>query len=111
MFNAWHPAGLAGLVAINVLSVSVILVVPFLLAGAIFPLTLIGAGRKDRGATASAVGRLYAVNTAGAILGSVLAGFVMVPWIGSRGTLLAITLLMAILAVACALATRRRRLV
>src|SRR5262249_59014672 len=45
-----------------------------------------------------AVGRLYAVNTAGAIVGTVLAGFVLVPALGVHATLqagLVVNLLLA----------------
>lgn len=87
-----------------------ILAVPFLFAGTIFPLTLTGARNASPGATARAVGMLYAVNTVGAIFGAVIAGFVIVPWLGSHATLMCVTLLMAILSVGCALASGSRKL-
>jgi len=49
---------------------------------------------------ASAVGRAYGWNTAGAVLGAVCAGMVMVPWLQLRGTLwLAVSLNLAAAAV------------
>ena len=54
--------------------------------GAAFPLGLaLGA---SSGAAAATAARLYAVNTTGAIFGSLLAGFALIPAIGLRGTLL-----------------------
>lgn len=111
LFNSWHPAGLAGVVTINTVAVFALLAVPFLLAGTIFPLTLTGAGRSNTGSTSRFVGLLYAVNTTGAILGAVIAGFVIVPWIGSHATLLGVTMLMAALAVGCAMASGNRRVI
>jgi spermidine synthase len=53
--------------------------------GASFPLALAAAatGREDSGRL---VGRLYAANTLGAIVGALSAGFFLVPWIGSQAT-------------------------
>ena len=55
--------------------------------GAVFPLGL-ALGVPSGLAAAAAAARLYAVNTTGAILGSLLAGFALIPAIGLRGTLL-----------------------
>ena len=54
--------------------------------GAAFPLGL--ALAVQRGRAAADASQLYALNTAGAILGSLLAGFVLIPATGLRGTLL-----------------------
>ncbi len=71
---------------------ALILLLPAIALGATLPLateiysrTLIGLGRS--------VGRVYAVNTLGSILGSLAAGFVLIPTIGMQPTL---TLLIAI---------------
>jgi spermidine synthase len=53
--------------------------------GASFPLALAAA---SEGATADAgrtVGRVYAANTLGAIVGSLITGLVLIPWIGTKG--------------------------
>jgi spermidine synthase len=55
--------------------------------GLVFPVALHLAAR-DSSAIGAAVGRLYAVNTAGAIAGAVLAGFVFVPIFGVRTSLI-----------------------
>ncbi|MBF6991134.1 fused MFS/spermidine synthase [Cupriavidus sp. IK-TO18] len=52
-------------------------------------------------------GRLYAANTAGAIAGTLLAGFVLIPWLGITGSALAAATLNGLAAVAAlALASR-----
>lgn len=62
---------------------SVLIVLPVtLIYGAIFPLAsrLVARGAPN---TASAIGRLYGYNTIGGILGSIVAGFVLIPAIGT----------------------------
>ncbi len=54
--------------------------------GLVFPVALHLAAR-DPSAIGAAVGRLYAVNTAGAIVGAVLAGFVLIPFFGVQTSL------------------------
>ncbi len=56
------------------------LALPVTLLGMIFPWLL------ARHATTAGTGRLYAVNTAGAVSGALVAGFVLLPWIGSTRT-------------------------
>jgi len=57
--------------------------------GASFPLAL-AAARDDRGADSNpdagrTVGRVFAANTLVAIVGSLITGLVLVPWIGTKG--------------------------
>lgn len=64
---------------------------PTLLMGATFPLV----ARVVAGATSRvgfAVGRIYALNTVGAVAGSLLAGFVVLPRLGIQGAILAFAL-------------------
>jgi len=75
----------------------VMLVVPTTLMGLTFPLLLQRAARYAH--VGRWVGRLTAVNTLGAVLGSLLTGYVILPWLGSQRSLLAIALVFA----ACAL--------
>lgn len=58
---------------------------PAFLMGLGFPLLIRAAGIDPR---SSAVGRIYAANTAGGVLGSFMAGFVLLPTIGLRSTVL-----------------------
>jgi spermidine synthase len=67
----------SALLGVEFLVVIGITLVPTFLMGAIFPLVtrLIGQGMEDPGA---ATGKAYAINTLGTIVGSFLAGFVMI---------------------------------
>ena len=66
-------------------------------AGYQFPLlvALLGHGRRD---VARHVGVLYAFNTGGAVLGSLLGGFILLPRIGALGTWRLVTAALALLA-------------
>ena len=61
------------------------MIVPTMAMGATFPLVvrLLGTAHPAE----RAVGSSYAVNTWGAILGAALTGFVLIPWLGFRGSL------------------------
>ncbi|CAN0577828.1 unnamed protein product, partial [Laminaria digitata] len=78
------------------------IVVPTLAMGVIFPLvcTLMRRGLQSSG---GAVGGAYAANTFGNITGAALAGFVLIPSLGMRGTIV----LSAVLSVALAIAYLR----
>jgi len=74
------------LVAGQFVLAGLIMLAPALLMGAVFPVVVELVGGPARGAGAQ-VGRAYAANTAGAVLGAVLGGFVLVPTVGIAGTL------------------------
>jgi len=63
------------------LSAAVILFPPAFLMGGAFPFAA-AAYRRGLGDLGARVGRLYAVNTVGAVLGSLVAGFVLAPLVG-----------------------------
>lgn len=68
-------------------AITAALVVPTAVClGLAFPLALAVAGLHG-GAAPARVGLVYAVNTAGAVAGSLLAGFVVIPSVGLQGTL------------------------
>jgi spermidine synthase len=78
----WSLTGLQYLMAVG------LMIVPTLAMGAAFPVVarLLGpAPGAER-----AVGDAYAVNTWGAIAGAALTGFVLIPWLGFRGSLVAL---------------------
>jgi spermidine synthase len=89
------PDAVVGALAVSlspafVLSVQVALavgamLVPTLLIGAAFPCAVQVAVRGGE-RVARDVGRLYAVNTLGAILGTIVAGFGLIPWLGAQNT-------------------------
>jgi spermidine synthase len=70
------------------------LFIPTTLMGLTFPLLLQRATRYRH--VGRWVGRLTAVNTLGAVLGSLLTGYVFLPWLGSQRTLLAIAVCFAL---------------
>ena len=72
------------------------LLVPTTLMGLTFPLLLQRVARYAH--VGRWVGRLTAVNTLGAVLGALLTGYVILPWLGSQRALLAIALCFALAA-------------
>ncbi|MEX5728344.1 hypothetical protein Ga0609869_001697 [Rhodovulum iodosum] len=89
-----HP-----LAAITVLS-SLVFFLPSLFAGVPAPVLAVAAMR-GRTQSERALGAMYAAGAAGAIGGTLLAGFVFVPWLGSVATLGVIAAVYAIAALLC----------
>jgi spermidine synthase len=77
----------AGLLALQILSATLLILVPAYLMGMVMPLVLVWASADQTRAVAR-VGRSYAVNTIGAIAGAFMAGFVLIPKTSTRFTLL-----------------------
>jgi spermidine synthase len=77
----WFQAGRFALAAS-------VMLVPTALLGATFPLA-VRCWRMGASEAARPVGKLYAANTLGAIAGSVAAGFLLIPHVGLRQTLIA----------------------
>jgi len=69
----------------------VVMLLPTVAMGTTYPLIIEAVGRRD--VLGSWAGRLYSVNTAGAIVGSLLAGFVLIPSVGVKGCLIAAAVL------------------
>lgn len=82
-------ATLAGVVASQVAGVSLALVPLTLTLGAVFPIGL-ALARRANASLPSAVGRLYALNTLGAIAGALIVGFGLLPGTGLRRSLVAL---------------------
>ncbi len=92
----WHAGGSWFLLlALRFVGTALVLALPTILMGATFPVLLGGIARNP-GELGIRTGRFYAINTAGAVAGALAAGFVLVPWIGLRATLIAAVLLNAI---------------
>ena len=89
----------AAVVRGEVLLVASTILVPTLAMGAMFPL-VVALVHRDVAASGAAVGLAYAANTWGNILGSFVAGFVLVPLLGMRGTIIASACLSAAVAAA-----------
>jgi len=79
----------ASLLLLQVLISFLVMAVPAAFFGLMFPMLIkiysLAGGRN--GKSSSAVGRVYASNTAGCIAGSLLAGFVLVSLLGLEGTI------------------------
>ncbi|HET6975807.1 MAG TPA: fused MFS/spermidine synthase [Pyrinomonadaceae bacterium] len=76
-----------GLLALQILSATLLILAPAVLMGMVMPLVLVWAGSESRKAVAR-VGRSYAINTIGAIAGAFLTGFILIPKASTRFTLL-----------------------
>ena len=77
----------AGLLALQILPATLLILVPACLMGMVMPLVLVWASADEKRAVAR-VGRTYAVNTIGAIAGAFITGFLLIPKTSTRFTLL-----------------------
>ncbi|MCC6671560.1 MAG: fused MFS/spermidine synthase [Planctomycetes bacterium] len=92
-------------VAQNLLSTSLLLLPPTVLLGALLPLA-VKAATRSLARSGHDAGLVYAWNTVGAIGGSLLAGFVLVPRLGTQRALLLVVAGNALLALAVGLRLR-----
>ncbi len=83
--------------------VALVVFLPSFLEGASFPVVIRALTGRARD-TGADVGRAYAFNTTGAIVGSFAAGFVLMPWLGLQNSILAILTLNLVMALALAIA-------
>ncbi|HKN83376.1 MAG TPA: fused MFS/spermidine synthase [Pyrinomonadaceae bacterium] len=83
----FQPSSWLGLLALQILCATLLILVPAVLMGTVMPLVLVWAG-SDQGSAVGRVGRSYTVNTIGAIAGAFIAGFVLIPKTSTRFTLL-----------------------
>jgi spermidine synthase len=97
-----------GMTATKLLLSSLVLLPAAVLFGATFPVVVKLAPAAGRG-TGSRIGRVYVLNTVGAILGSFLAGFVLLPSIGMERTLVLVIVVAAALAIGSLAADPGRR--
>ena len=77
-----------GLLALQIFSVALLLLIPAFMMGMVMPLVLVWAGTRSTDQSVQLVGRSYAVNTIGAISGAFLTGFVLIPNFSTRSTVL-----------------------
>jgi len=80
-------ASWVGLLALQIFSATLLILVPAVLMGMVMPLVLVWASSEGKKAVAR-VGRSYAINTVGAIAGAFLTGFILIPKASTRFTLL-----------------------
>jgi spermidine synthase len=82
-----HISSCAGLLALQIVSATLLILVPAVLMGMVMPLVLVWAS-SNRASAVAQVGRSYAVNTIGAIAGAFITGFILIPKTSTRFTLL-----------------------
>jgi spermidine synthase len=68
-----------GLLALQIASAALLILVPSFLMGMVMPLVLVWASSHPAAQSVRLVGRSYAVNTVGAIAGAFCAGFILIP--------------------------------
>jgi spermidine synthase len=78
----------AGLLILQIISVALLILLPAFLMGTVMPLVLVWSGANSDNASVRLVGRSYALNTVGAIVGAFGAGFVLIPKVSTRFTVL-----------------------
>jgi len=82
-----HVASWFGLLGLQILSATLLILVPAVWMGMVMPLVLVWASSEGKKAVAR-VGRSYAINTVGAIAGAFMTGFILIPKASTRFTLL-----------------------
>ena len=82
-----HVASWSGLLALQILSATLLVLLPAVWMGMVMPLVLVWAS-SDRANAVARVGRSYAVNTIGAIAGAFITGFILIPRTSTRFTVL-----------------------
>jgi spermidine synthase len=82
----------ATLFALRFFGSAMVLALPTVLMGGTLPVLLGGVAREVKQLGIRA-GRFYAVNTAGAVAGTIAAGFFLIPWMGLRLTLITAAIL------------------
>ncbi len=97
------------LLQVELFWILLLLIVPSFLFGAAFPLAVRLLYPSVR-ATGKATGRIYAWNTVGAVSGSLLAGFFLLPWIGMESTLYVAVIIQAIAGTLVLVAVSRKAL-
>ena len=107
IYGAYH-AHFAAMMAVELAAVLLVLAAPTLLMGATMPI-LSRVYITRGGQVGTLLGRVYASNTVGAIVGSFAAGYLVIPLIGVRPTILAASAVYAAVGVAVLVAAAERR--
>lgn len=81
--------GFVRIIVYECLFAGAMLLIPTLILGAALPMAM-GIISREVSQAGRDVGGIYLVNTCGAIAGSLLTGFLLVPWLGTHSTLLII---------------------
>ena len=76
---------------------AVLFLLPSIILGMVTPV-VVKQELTDLSRTGNVVGRIYAVSTAGSILGTFLTGFVLIQWMGTRSVLLWVSVVLVVMA-------------
>jgi spermidine synthase len=87
-----------GLLVLQIFAASLLILVPAFLMGTVMPLVLVWASPERSPASVELVGKSYAINTVGAIAGAVCAGFILIPVINTRNTIVLAAMLCLLVA-------------
>ncbi|MBT4463221.1 MAG: fused MFS/spermidine synthase, partial [Rhodospirillaceae bacterium] len=98
---------LTPIVVIIVLT-SALFLLPSLFVGIVSPILTKLAIDADPDNHGPVIGRMYALGTLGSIAGTLSAGYLFISWIGSSGTVIAVAVVYALLALAFAITDTRR---
>jgi spermidine synthase len=97
-------------VAVHFIDAAIVLLLPTVLMGAVFPIAVEICTRSWK-AVGKRVGEVYASNTIGCTVGSFVAGFVMVPFLGMRDSFLIIITIQLFVAVMVIFFSEKSRIV
>ena len=106
-FVAENDVSFTGLLVRQALLVAALLAPMSIAFGAAFPFA-VAVGTKADETVTSDLGFIYAANTSGAIIGALLAGFVLITSLGLRDTIRGVTLIVAIATLALLILARVR---
>jgi spermidine synthase len=88
LYRGFEGSPTALLLVTRLLAAALVMLVPTILLGAVFPIAVRAAvGSVET--VGRTVGQLYSVNTLGAIVGAFSTGFVLIPWLGVEGSIVA----------------------
>jgi spermidine synthase len=104
IWQHWHP-GFYALESTRFVIAALMLILPTGLMGATLPVLAVAADRSDARASRG-LSKLYAGNLAGAIIGTVIAGFVLLPILGITKTIWLSALINVTIGVGCLLIDR-----
>ena len=96
-----------GQVTVVVLLTTALFLLPSFFVGMVAPIVTKLAVDARPDDTGGVLGRMFALGTAGSIAGTLGAGYLFISWIGSSGTLIAVTALYFVMSVLCAGAAGR----
>jgi len=109
LIDKFQVSGFWEEVAIHFIDAAIVLLLPTVLMGAVFPIAVEICTRSWK-MVGKRVGEVYACNTIGCTIGSFMAGFVMVPFFGMRDSFLIIIAIQLFIAVIIIFFSEKRRI-